>query len=259
MFSGKDSTRPLSRIFKTLMNNLRVFTLFFCLASMISLVVCFTVDGLTIMSVLRFHIPSQAAHKLIHSGLPPGLVIFTINVLVCLPCLAGLKIASYANLDKLRHKDPRSAQRLENSNGTTILNIMPFVRRTRRMNLKMAVFWTRGVSTIGVATLASLIAFALIVHGLNSGNMARSFALLVPHGLFEIAGLMIVYTLSGAFYHLAENQLVNGQSDEAFKILDQHVRSTLFRLGLTLAAILLLLAAMIEAHVTKPLVDRLFN
>lgn len=161
----------------------------------------------------------------------------------------------------VRRRDPARGGRPPRPDpGLVLLKPLPAFRRIRDERLK-PLFVALAVVPFCAPSLLGVVFAVAVLHGVQPGNLvATAFiacAMLAPHGVFELTAVFLPLAVLLALYLDTRADLEAGGRDAVWERIRASTTRASLRVPVALSIVLLVLAAVIEAHLTIPIVERL--
>jgi uncharacterized membrane protein SpoIIM required for sporulation len=183
-------------------------------------------------------------------GIDPGVVIFLCNLSVAMLIVGIVYWVRMLN----PHNQDKSLlglrRRLQKDRSAEYLRKVPPFAQIHSPQLRLTAFLLLGAPYIATITLGLLAGALLGTAHLLSSSPLVAMAYLLPHGIPEVAALLLACSIPvGIWMHI--RPVVDTQSSEVvFRRIDRVVASQYFQQSLKMIVTLLMIAGLIEAHLT---------
>lgn len=188
-------------------------------------------------------------------GLDEGVMIFFCNLSVALLILSIVCWARLLNPSPTKEKFSFLRNQLQKDSTAKHLKIIPYFARIHSKQLRLTAFILLCVPYIATITLG-LITGALLgsAHMLSSSS-AIAFAYIMPHGIPEIAALLLACSIPVGIWSVIQPPITSQNPGKAFQHIDHIATSEELQSDIKMIINLLLIAGLTEAHITYRIVQ----
>lgn len=157
-----------------------------------------------------------------------------------------------------RHDPARGGKGFSRRDPTLVLfRCIPAFRRIRDVQLQ-PLFVGLAAVPFAAPTLLGLVFAVVVLNGVQPHHIvataAIAFGMLAPHGIFELTAVFMPLAVLLALYLDTRGDLESGGRDAVWRSIRSSTTLASLRRPMGLSALLVVLAAVIEAHVTMPVV-----
>lgn len=187
-------------------------------------------------------------------GIDEGFMLFFCNITVALLIVAIVYWAQLLNPHNQNRKFSRLRSHLQKDRSAKhLLKIPPFAS-IRSPQLRLVSFLLLGVPYIATITLGLMAGTLLGIAHILSSSPFVALAYIVPHGIPEVAALLLACSIPVGIWMTIRPVAYNESTSEAFQRIDRVLASQQHQQNLKMIINLLLIAGMVEAHITLEVV-----
>ncbi len=192
-------------------------------------------------------------------GVDEGVMIFFCNLSVALLILSIVCWARLLNPNTGEGRFSFLRHRLQKDSTAEHLTFIPYFARIQSKQLRLTAFILLCVPYLATITLG-LITGALLgsAHMLSSSS-AIAFAYIMPHGIPEIAALLLACSIPVAIWSVIQPPITSQNPDKAFRRINRIATSQELQSDIKMIINLLLIAGLTEAHITYRVVQIFHN
>ncbi len=214
----------------------------------------------TILKTTTFgmpHVGGLVVNQGVSFGVDEGIMIFFCNLSVALLIVAIVYWTRLLNPHNQSRTFSRLRRHLQNDRSAErLLKISPFAE-IRSSQLRLTAFLLLGAPYIATIALGLIAGTLLgIVHAQSSSPLI-ALAYIMPHGIPEIAALLLACSIPVGTWMTIRPVVGNECTSEAFQRIDSVLASQQLQQNLKMIINLLLIAGLVESHITLKVVAML--
>lgn len=190
-------------------------------------------------------------------GVDEGLTIFASNLLVALLIVAIVYWARLLDPHNQSRLFSRLRRQLQEDRSVEHLRKIPPFSHIRSPQLLLTSFLLLGVPYIATITLGLMTGTLLGIVHMEWSSPLLALAYLVPHGIPEIAALLLACSIPVGTWMAICPVVGDDSSSAAFRRINRVLVSQQFQQNIKMIITLLLIAGLVEAHVTLKVVAML--
>ena len=191
-------------------------------------------------------------------GIDEGIMLFLCNLSVALSIVAVVYYAQIVNPNNQSRKFLRLLRHVRKDCSVESLRKIPPLAHIQSSQLCLASFILLVTPFVATITIGLLAGALLGAAQLLSSSPFIALAYIMPHGIPEIAALLLACSIPVGTWMTIQPVVNNENSEIAFRRIDRMVASQQFQQHLKMIINLLLIAGLTEAHFTLKVVA-LFN
>jgi len=191
-------------------------------------------------------------------GIDEGIMLFFCNLSAAMSIIAVVYCAQFLNPHSQNRKFLRLRRHLQKDCSIDSLRKIPPFANIRSSQLGLASFILLVTPYAATITIGILAGALLATAQLFSSSPLVALAYIVPHGIPEIAALLLACSIPVGTWLTIQPVVNNEHSKKAFRCIDRVVESQELQQYLKMIINLLLIAGLTEAHLTLKVVA-LFN
>lgn len=160
---------------------------------------------------------------------------------------------------RVRRRDPGLGKGFERRDPTLrVFRVVPAFRRIEKERLQPLFVGLVAVPYCAPALLGCVFA-VVVLNGVQPEKLVATaivaFGMLAPHGIFELTAVFLPLAVLLATYLDARAALEGGAEDSVWRTIRESTNLASIRAPMILSAVLVVTAAIVEAHVTMPIVE----
>jgi uncharacterized membrane protein SpoIIM required for sporulation len=203
------------------------------------------------------HIGSPIMWQGVAFGIDKGIMIFFCNMTVVLLILSIICWVRLLNPYNTNNSFARLRKELQKDRTAKHLRFIPYFARIKSYQLRLSAFILLCIPFIAVVFLGIMIGTLLGSLHMASTSSLVAFAFIIPHGIPEIAGVLLACSIPVAIWMTIQPTIINENPSEAFRRINRFATSKTLQQNLKMIINLLLIAGLIEAHMTFRIVSLL--
>ena len=200
------------------------------------------------------HVAKPVLNQGMSFGIDGGIMLFYWNLSIALVIVSIVYWAKLHNPNSQEQTFLRLRKYLQKDCSTKKMRKIPPFAHIKSSQLCVTSFQLLVAPTLATVCLGVMVgAFLGSIHLLSSSPLI-ALAYIMPHGIPEIAALLLACSIPVGTWMVIRPVVDNEHSTEAFRRIDRVVASQQLQQSLKMIACLLLVAGMIEAHLTLKVV-----
>jgi len=194
----------------------------------------------------------------IEAGMDGGILLFFWNSMGALVTISFIYTAALFNPLNIK-RSPQVIRKIFCSRGRMkLLCFLPGCLKIESESLRRLYVWLM-VPLIGMILLGVETGLSASTARNIFGSYLAGFISLLPHGIIEIPAIALAGAVTFSAHMLIKPKVHRNRIEEVFKDIDAHRNTLPIKKIALIVVFCLLIAGLVEAHYTQPLVTRLVN
>lgn len=183
-------------------------------------------------------------------GANAWLTYFFCNLTVALLIVIVVYWAQFLNPHTQNLSFPRLRKHLQKDRSAKYLRKIDFFANIQSPELRLASFLLLVVPYIATITIGLMVGAGVGVGHVFSSSPLIALAYILPHGIPEIAAILLACSIPVGIWMTIRSAVSNNATIESFRSIERILESQQFQKNLKMIINLLVIAALIETHLT---------